>query len=176
MKNISARLTFSFFFDQLYSFGLDREKEKKEEEELLLLTGDDYIVRVVKYLRGDATDEDLKVLGRQSRKMRVLSKKEVCGPDDIELISFKKRHQCPLHPFLWYDMIVKIDGKEYSASYRRKKETMSILGCPSDIRIALEMFERIRAWTGGDAYEHFTYPPEYRYKGKAVEPPKKEDK
>ena len=169
---------FYIFVDQLHSLGLDREKQKKEEEELLLLTNDDYIVRVVKYLRGEATEEDLKVLERQDRKLRFLPKKEVYDVCDIEFVSFKKQHQCPLHPSLWYDMIVKIDGREYMAVYGWKHETMRILGCPTDIRITPEVFEYIRAWTGGDEFEHFRYPREYRRdaQGNLLYPPKKEDK
>ena len=167
---------FRIFFDELFSLGLNREKEKKEEEELLLLTGDDCIVREVRYLRGEANDEDLKALGRQDGKLRFFPEKEAYDVCDIEFISFTKQHQCPLHPSLWYDMVVRIDGREYSAEYRWKQETMRILGCPADIRITPEVFAYIRAWTGGDAYEHFRYPPGYRINKTSFYPPKKEDK
>lgn len=75
-------------------------------------------------------------------------------------------------------MIVKIDGREYMAVYGWKHETMRILGCPTDIRITPEVFEYIRAWTGGDEFEHFRYPREYRRdaQGNLLYPPQKEDK
>lgn len=167
------------FYRAPFTLKFDWKKAEKEED-LLLLTNDDYIVREIKYLRGDANEDDVKALEGVDGRKRFFPKKEVYDVCDIEFISFKKQPQSPLHPSLWYDMIVKIDGREYMAVYGWKHETMEIFaeGGPSDIRITPEVFERIRAWTGGDEYEHFRYPREYRRdaQGNLLYPPKKEDK
>lgn len=113
-----GEFAFSSFFDQLFSLGLNREKTKVEETELLLLTNDDYIVREVKYLCGETTEVDGESLEKRNGEKRCFHKKEAYGPEDIEFVRFRKQIQSPLHPSLWYDMVVRIDGKEYTACYR----------------------------------------------------------
>ena len=149
--------------DTLFMHKLDLYSAKKEEE-LLLLSGDEYIAREIRYLRGEATEADVKALEQADGKIRFFRKKEVYGPEDIELISFQKQAQSPLRPSLRYDLIVKIDGRSYRAYYRWKEPVINTYseGGTSAVHITPKLFECIRARTGGDKYERFKYPEEYR--------------
>ncbi len=119
---------FENFFDYVYyGVGADRDEAiLRREEALLSGTDDEYLVREVRYLRGEATREDVEYLERADGRQRFFREKEVYGPEEIALIDLRILPRGPLHPSFRYELAVEIGGRRYAAFYRWGQEQMTL--------------------------------------------------